>query len=143
MYNCRQPPCEPLGFRPRLTPRRAAGGFEGSLGGEGVRVQPPKSTSVTVRGLTLSPSVEGRRSNAFSRSRGRRRQGLPKALDTRRGDASSQPSPSLVPAQGREHCALDEGPWAGMGRAWVAACIRVGSLKNAFFFSSPKERRID
>ena len=79
----------------------------------------------------MSSRLEGRWSNIFSRSQGRWRQGLRKALDARRWDASSQPRAGgkrgstqgpglslhhLVPAWGREHCVLDEVPWVGVGK---------------------------
>lgn len=137
MYNCRQPPCESLGFRSRLTPRQAAGGFDGGLGHEGCKYG-LRNEWVSQCEVLHELQVGREREQRLLQERGKAEAGAAKGVRCPEGEMCP-PSPGLegrdaapgdllhhlVPVWGREHGAVDEVPWAGVGTAWVAACIKL------------------
>lgn len=146
MYNCRQPQASHWGLALAGT-RRGWGQF----GTRGVRVRPPERAGVTVRGLTSAPGWKadgaatspGAREGGGSQGCGRRclEQGCVLPAQGRREERQCRGpavSPSPCAHEGRDGCWM-KSPWAGVGTAWAAACVTVGSWKNAFF-SPPREQ---
>lgn len=116
------------------------------FGTRGVQVRPPKLSGCHSARSYASSRLEGRWSNVFSRSQGRRR--LQKALDARRGDESSQPRaggergsargparlsiPLCPPGEGSTLCCMKSRRqvWGQRGSQLAS---RWAHRKNAFF----------
>lgn len=145
------PRAKSLGFRSRLTPRRAAGGFEGCLGHEGCKYglrNERLSQCEVLRELQVGRETEQR----LLQEPGKVEAGAARGVrDARRMDVSlpaqgwrgEMRCPGtcfalhhLVPTWGREHCVLDEIPWGEHGLQLLSRWAHR-KMPPWFFFFPP------